>query len=343
MIRSVKVKLYNSKIKQRKINALIQSYRKAVNFYLSFEDLKLNKETLAKLTKTNLSQRFKSNALKQAISIQKSCKKTKKKTPKFKGFPILDAKFINIEHGKNSFDLWIKLSTLAKGKRIYLPSKKHKRLNYWLEKGNLTQGCELHVDKLILWIEIEKSEYKTVGKDIGVDIGMTKLLTTSEGKFLGTKFKEINDKILRKKKNSKAYFRSLRERDNYVNQTVNLLDWENIKLLCYENLKNLVKGRKNRRSRKCFRVRQQHWTYSNILSRLRMKGQENRVRLVYVNPKNTSRTCPLCNNVDKANRNWEKFDCIACGYKQDADIVGSINILRKGCDWLRSLESLNNK
>ena len=48
-------------------------------------------------------------------------------------------------------------------------------------------------------------------------------------------------------------------------------------------------------------------------------------------------------NIAEFNRVGEKFDCLACGYKQDADIVGATNILHNGINWLRSLESLNKK
>jgi putative transposase len=337
--RAIKLKLFLTKTKQKKVKALIEAYRKAVNFYLTKNDLKLNKQSLVLLQNTKLSERYKSNALKQAISISKS---SKTKNKKFSGFPILDAKFVDIQNGNNSFDLWIKLSTLSKGKRIYLPTKKHKRLNYWLSKGDLIQGCELHEDKIIVWVEIEKQDSQN-NRSIGIDLGMNKLITTNDGKMLGKSFSLLNDKILRKQKNSLAYKRAIREKDNYINQEINKLNWENIDILCYENLRNLTKGHSKRRKYKKFRVKQQHWTWRKIISRILEKCEENRVRPIYVNPYNTSRTCPICNNVDEANRTNEDFCCLNCGYKQDADIVGATNILNKGLNWLGSLESPNSK
>ena len=114
--RSIKLKLFCTKAKQRKIIALIQAYRKAVNFYLtellSNKDAKLDKTTLDKLINSKLSQRYKSNALKQAIGIYKSnFSKDKLRTKngfKFNGFPILDAKFISFNNEDKAFDFWIK-------------------------------------------------------------------------------------------------------------------------------------------------------------------------------------------------------------------------------------------
>lgn len=347
MIRAVPLTLkFVTKKKKRKIKALIDAYRKCVNQYLKlFEthEPKLNKETFDLVTTTKLSQRYKSAALKQAIGIYKSCRKTKKKTPKFKGFPVLDAKFVQIQNGEKSFDLAIRLSSLSKGNKITLLTKRHKRFNYWNARGKLKQGCELHYNKLIVWFEVPKQSYKN-GKALGIDLGITKLITTSNGDFLGRDFAKINNKILRKQQNSKAYKRALRERNIFINKVINKLPWNKLGILCYENLCNLTKGKKGKlRKYKKFRVKQQHWIFRKVISRILMKCEENRVRPIYVNPRNTSRTCPSCNNVAEANRKLEKFHCTSCGYEHDADIVGAMNILKKGLDWLGSLESPNSK
>ena len=53
--------------------------------------------------------------------------------------------------------------------------------------------------------------------------------------------------------------------------------------------------------------------------------------LVAVPPHNTSRTCPCCGHTDKENRPTQaKFECIECGYSENADVVGAINILERG-------------
>lgn len=338
--RAVVLKTYCTDKKKRKIEALIYAYRSAVNFYLKYENLQLDKNNLALLQNTNLTERYKSNALKQAVSIQKSLK-NKNTIVKFNGYPILDAKFIAIEQGNNTFDLWIKLSTLAKGKRILLPTKKHKRFNYWQQKGRLIQGCELHKDKVIVWFEVRKEQPK-IGSSIGIDLGMNKFITTSDGDFIGSNFRKIVDKITRKKKNSKSYKCALKERDNFVNRCVNELDWGNIGVLFYENLKNLKQGKSRKRGRK-FRNKQQYWTYRKVINRIMEKSMENRVRSYFVDPRYTSQCCPSCKSIVASNRVNEEFRCLACGYEQDADIVGATNVLCKGIDWISSLESLNKK
>jgi len=54
-------------------------------------------------------------------------------------------------------------------------------------------------------------------------------------------------------------------------------------------------------------------------------------QLVAVPPQNTSRKCPCCGHVTKENRRTQaRFRCVACGFEENADVVGAINILRAG-------------
>ncbi|WP_018405014.1 RNA-guided endonuclease InsQ/TnpB family protein [Marinobacter gelidimuriae] len=50
-----------------------------------------------------------------------------------------------------------------------------------------------------------------------------------------------------------------------------------------------------------------------------------------VNPRNTSRTCPACGHISAENRKTQsQFDCVECGYAENADLNAAINILRAG-------------
>ena len=53
--------------------------------------------------------------------------------------------------------------------------------------------------------------------------------------------------------------------------------------------------------------------------------------LVAVPPQNTSRTCPCCGHVSAQNRKTQaQFECAQCGFEENADGVGVINVLRAG-------------
>lgn len=54
-------------------------------------------------------------------------------------------------------------------------------------------------------------------------------------------------------------------------------------------------------------------------------------KVIAVDPRNTSRTCPECGHVAKENRSTqEKFHRVACGHQAHADVVGASNVLRAG-------------
>ncbi len=53
--------------------------------------------------------------------------------------------------------------------------------------------------------------------------------------------------------------------------------------------------------------------------------------VVAVDPRNTSRKCPVCGHTAKENRLTQAdFICVACGFADDADVNAAVNILRAG-------------
>ncbi|HXG36304.1 MAG TPA: transposase [Dehalococcoidia bacterium] len=58
--------------------------------------------------------------------------------------------------------------------------------------------------------------------------------------------------------------------------------------------------------------------------------------LVAVPPENTSRTCPCCGHVSADNRRTQaRFACVECGFEENADVVGAMNILARGLSELK--------
>jgi putative transposase len=53
--------------------------------------------------------------------------------------------------------------------------------------------------------------------------------------------------------------------------------------------------------------------------------------LIAVPPHNTSRTCPAYGHVSgESCQTQAKFECVACGFEGNADMVGAINVLERG-------------
>lgn len=337
MRRSCKVTMNFATMKKRRsISALLSRYRSAVNFYIQSlwnERGGLDSITLARLSKTELSARYKAQALKQAldivISTRKSAKALQKKAtcPVFRGPALLDAKFISVEVGRGSFDLVVKISSLVKRQRITIPTRHTAVTRKWLTRGTFIQGCALSENGITLWIDVPDEEQKC-GDSIGVDIGMNKLLSDSEGNHYGDKFKAISAKIRRSKPKSKARYRHYAERENYINRIVNLLPWPDLSLIGVEALNDMKRGKRKNRGKQ-FRKALAPWTYRLVLDRIGQKAQENRVRLVAVPPAYTSQMCPVYGTVARENRRGEIFCCVTCHHTGDADTIGAMNILTR--------------
>jgi len=335
--------------KQRQIVALIRSYRSAVNGYIKILwNSKYTRDagTLALLKGSRLSERYKQAALKQAwdmvIATKKSAKAIGKpcSMPVFNGKSILDSRFVTIEDGKHDFDLVVKLSNLKSGSRITIPTRHTAMTRKWLSKPNakFIQGGALSETSLTLWVDVPVQSDKQDGKVLGVDMGVNKLIADSDGNFYGKDFKVISSKIRRKKPKSKAKQRAIKERDNFIGRSVNHLPWSKLKAIGVEELTGIKTGKKKGRGKQ-FRKAMAPWIVRQVVNRISNKASENRVRLIKVDPANTSRTCPICRGVSKENRKGESFQCIACGYKGDADHIGALNVLAKTLVTLGRLQS----
>jgi IS605 OrfB family transposase len=72
------------------------------------------------------------------------------------------------------------------------------------------------------------------------------------------------------------------------------------------------------------------WAFYQLRQFVEYKSKRAGIPVVLVNPRNTSRTCPECECVDKANRKTQsEFSCVACGFAGFADHIAAINIGRR--------------
>lgn len=72
------------------------------------------------------------------------------------------------------------------------------------------------------------------------------------------------------------------------------------------------------------------WSFFQLRSFVTYKAKRAGVPVFLVDPRNTSRTCPACGHVDKANRpSQSKFSCVVCGFAGLADHIAAVNIGRR--------------
>lgn len=96
-------------------------------------------------------------------------------------------------------------------------------------------------------------------------------------------------------------------------------------------VEDLTHIRKRVKARKAQRSRLHGWSFAQLRQFLTYKAKLSGIPIVAINPRNTSRTCPCCGVIDKANRKTqETFSCIHCGYTAAADYVAARNIRSAG-------------
>lgn len=184
----------------------------------------------------------------------------------------------------------------------------NKHLNNGFE---LKKSITLRKDKsgqlyVNLFFEKKNEEPKQIKeKCIGIDAGINKLLSLSNGQFIGTEMKRLLNKLNRKQQGSNRYNRTLVEIKDYIGQSVNKIDFSNLDLIVMEDLKNITKntiGRVN----KSLRKQLGHWNIDLLFSRIINKCEENRVQFELVDAKYTSQICSSCGNIHKESRieNW---------------------------------------
>jgi len=96
-------------------------------------------------------------------------------------------------------------------------------------------------------------------------------------------------------------------------------------------LEELTHIRERITARKPRRAILSSWSFFQLRSFIEYKAKRLGIPMVAVNPRNTSRTCPACGHVDKANRlNQSTFSCVSCGLVGLADHFAAVEISRRG-------------
>lgn len=79
--------------------------------------------------------------------------------------------------------------------------------------------------------------------------------------------------------------------------------------------------------RKGQRNKQHSWSFNQLRQFVTYKAQRAGVPVVFVDPRNTSRTCSRCGFVEKRNRRSQaEFSCLRCGHTLHADLNAARNL-----------------
>ncbi|SHF64806.1 transposase, IS605 OrfB family, central region, partial [Caldanaerobius fijiensis DSM 17918] len=277
-------------------------------------------------------------------------------------------------------DYVIRVKTLKKGEWMEIPLNTSRnsirRLNQYKNGSPTIKVLKSGLIKVSVPVTKKTQEYK-YDEIIGVDVGETELLHTSENKTYGS-FKQMIEKYDRavlpklsnrsklrvlmrkyrkrlKKETSEERKQRLREKIGNINRMLQGRKALNRVLRSYEHavkkeitlaVKNFMNDIKNRkvlvsmedlnilefdRGRRSNR-RDSNWARGQLLKKLQEALEWHGKDHIGVEPAYTSQECPVCHNVDKKSRDGKRFKCTCCGYEDDADHVGAINIRARAED-----------
>lgn len=186
------------------------------------------------------------------------------------------------------------------------------------------------------------------GGVLGVDLGITEIASDSEGnQYSGALVKAVRRRVREhrrqlQKKNSRSVYKRLqktrRRQSRFVRQTNHVISKQLVlravsqaKALCMEDLSG-IRSRASVLSREV-RWLMGNWSFDQLKQFVAYKCEAAGVPLIFVDPRNTSRTCSGCGHCDKANRKSQSmFECLSCGFQANADANASANIARKGSE-----------
>jgi IS605 OrfB family transposase len=96
-------------------------------------------------------------------------------------------------------------------------------------------------------------------------------------------------------------------------------------------LEELTHIRSRMTVRKKQRSKQHNWSFRQLREFLVYKAKRAGVLLLFVDPRNSSRTCNRCGYVDKKNRKSQAdFSCLRCGHSTHADVNAARNLATRG-------------
>ncbi|KAA0914530.1 RNA-guided endonuclease InsQ/TnpB family protein [Psychrobacter sp. ANT_WB68] len=195
---------------------------------------------------------------------------------------------------------------------------------------------------------------------IGLDMGITKLITTSNGETIQPKnsFKanqiklaklqrQLSKKVLfsqnwkkQNRKIQKHHHHIANIRHDYLHKITTTISKNHAMIAC-EDLKvaNMSKSASGSVTEHGRNVKAKSGLNKSILDQgwgmmvdmLEYKQQWQGGLLIKVNPRYTSQTCFECKHIAKENRRTQaKFECVKCGYIANADVNAARNILSAG-------------
>lgn len=192
--------------------------------------------------------------------------------------------------------------------------------------------------------EIEEPELQEVKSALGVDLGVTNIAVDSDGEVHAAshvnnvrhRHRRLRAKLQAKgtrsakrklKKLSGKERRFAKDTNHRISKQIVAKAQGTRRAVALEDLSGI---RTRVTARRKQRATLHSWAFRQLRSFVEYKAKRIGVPVILVDPRNTSRTCPNCGHIDKANRKSQsQFSCVVCGHAGLADEIAAINIGRR--------------
>jgi len=180
---------------------------------------------------------------------------------------------------------------------------------------------------------------------LGVDLGLANIATDSDGNsYTGDEIERVRQRCMSHRQTYQATgTKSAKRRlKKMAGRQARFQRWANHglakRLVQYAKdtkvalaLEDLTGIRDRMTVRKRQRAKQHNWSFRQLREFLSYKAQRAGIALVFVDPRNTSRTCSRCGYVDKRNRRSQaEFSCLRCGHEAHTDHNAARNLATRG-------------
>jgi IS605 OrfB family transposase len=179
---------------------------------------------------------------------------------------------------------------------------------------------------------------------LGIDLGIVNIATDSDGAVhsgatvlkVRKRHRALRSRLQSKgTKSAKRHLKRLSGKESRFSKNTNHTISKCIvakaegtqRRIALEDLKGIRKGKTVGLAQ---RTNLHSWSFFQLRTFITYKAALKGISVVLVNSRNTSRTCPQCGCISKANRRTQAdFCCIECGFSAHADWVGATNVARR--------------
>jgi transposase len=255
----------------------------------------------------------------------------------------------------STFDYWLKISMLERGKPLLVPVKLAEYHRKVLEGKIPNTSTTLHKRASGWWLTVTYDEEVPLQTDasaaaVGVDVGIANFLTTSTGKYYGTFHGKLRkrQKRDREKRQRKAKLRACLKKKGHaklpstssrsgqrlarhVRQEINravkqcLTDHPTVQI-AYENL-SVASMRFKARAMNAYLYAS---NLAHIPQQLAWGAAKRGIQATWVKSAYSSQECSVCHYTDRANRpDQQTFCCMVCDHRLHADLNAATNIAKR--------------